>query len=72
MNRKGIQDLWTLVENCEFSDFKGSTMMHAIIIGCSGAIAMNLTVREKEVEYQNNSDEKIHTLSLLGSDVGRL
>ena len=47
-------------------------MMHAIIIGCSGAIAMNLTVREKEVEYQNNSDEKIHTLSLLGSDVGRL
>ena len=26
--------------------------MHAIIIGCSGAIAMNLTVCEKQVEKQ--------------------
>ena len=47
-------------------------MMHAIIIACSGAIAMNLTVRKKEVENQNNNDEKINTLSLIGSDVGRL
>ena len=46
-------------------------MMHAIIIGCSGAITMNLIVRKKEVENQNN-DEKINTLSLIGSDVGRL
>ena len=38
--------------------------MHAIIIGSSGAIAMNLTVRKKEVYNQNNSDEKINTLSL--------
>jgi len=27
-------------------------MMHAIIIGCSGAIAMNLTVCKKQVEKQ--------------------
>ena len=37
-------------------------MMHAIIIGCSGATPMNLTVRKKE--NQNNNDEKINTLSL--------
>ena len=53
-----------------FSDF--SAMMHAIIIGCSGAMAMNLTVHKKQVENQNNSDEKINTLSFLGSVVGRL
>jgi len=27
-------------------------MMHVLIIGCSGAIAMNLTVCEKQVEKQ--------------------
>jgi len=27
-------------------------MMHAIIIGCSGAIVVNLTVCEKQVEKQ--------------------
>ena len=27
-------------------------MMHAIIYGCSGAIAMNLTVSKKQVEKQ--------------------
>ena len=27
-------------------------MMHAIIIGCSGAIAMNLTVSKEQVENQ--------------------
>ena len=27
-------------------------MMHAIVIGCSGAIAMNLTVCKKQVEKQ--------------------
>ena len=27
-------------------------MMHAIIVGCSGAIAMNLTVCKKQVEKQ--------------------
>jgi len=27
-------------------------LMHAIVIGCSGAIAMNLTVRKKQVEKQ--------------------
>ena len=27
-------------------------MMHAIIIGCSGAITMNLTVCKKQVEKQ--------------------
>ena len=47
-------------------------MMYTIIIGCSGAIPMNLTIRKKEVENRNNNDEKINTLSLVGSDVGRL
>ena len=27
-------------------------MMHAIIVGCSGALAMNLTVCKKQVEKQ--------------------
>ena len=27
-------------------------MMYAIVIGCSGAIAMSLTVRKKQVEKQ--------------------
>ena len=51
LNRKGIPDLWTLVKNCEFFQIS-SAMMHTIIIGCSGAIAMNLTVCEKQVEKQ--------------------
>ena len=30
----------------------GLAMMYAIVIGCSGAIAMSLTVRKKQVEKQ--------------------
>ena len=41
--------LWTLVNNGEFFQIS-SAMMHAIIVGCSGAIAMNLTVCKKQVE----------------------
>ena len=29
-----------------------SAMMYAMVIGCSGAIAMSLTVRKKQVEKQ--------------------
>ena len=39
-NRKGIPDLWALVKNCEFFQIS-SAMMHAIVVGSSGAIAMN-------------------------------
>ena len=41
--------LWTLVKNGEFFQIS-SAMMHAIIVGCSGAIAMNLTVCKRQVE----------------------
>ena len=46
MNREGIPDLWTLVKDCEFF-YICSAMMYAIVIGCSGAIAMSLTVLKK-------------------------
>ena len=51
MNREGIPDLWTLVKDCEFF-YICSAMMYAIVIGCSGAIAMSLTVRKKQIEKQ--------------------
>ena len=35
-----------------FSHEIGLAMMYAIVIGCSGAIAMSLTVRKKQVEKQ--------------------
>ena len=41
--------LWTLVNNGEFFQIS-SAMMHVIIVGWSGAIAMNLTVCKKQVE----------------------
>ena len=50
-NRKGIPDLWTLVKNCECFQIS-SAMMHAIVVGNSGAIAMNLTLCKKQVEKQ--------------------
>ena len=50
-NGKGIPDLWALVKNCEFFQIS-SPMMHAIVVGSSGAIAMNLTVCQKQVEKQ--------------------
>ena len=34
------------------------------IIRCSGAIAMNLTVCKRQVENQNNSDEKMKKVFL--------
>ena len=44
------------VKHTKLSDFLSSqispAMMHVIIIGCSGAIAMNLTVCKKQVEKQ--------------------
>ena len=50
-NRKGIPDLWTLVKNCEFFQIS-SAMMHKIIVGCSGAVAVNLTVCKKQTQKQ--------------------
>jgi len=39
-------------------------MMHAIVIGCSGAIAMNLTVcKEKQVEWRQQV--AVHKFSYL-------
>ena len=40
-------------------------MMHAIIIGCSGAITMNLTVYEKQVEKQWRQQVVMITASTL-------
>ena len=60
-----------LIKNCEFFQFS-SAVMHTIIIGSPGAIAMNLTVRKKQFGNQINSNEKINTLSLLVSVVGSL
>ena len=51
MNREGIPDLWTLVKDCDFFQIC-SAMMYAIVIGCSGAIAMRLAVRKKQVGKQ--------------------
>ena len=47
-------------------------MMHTIIIGCSGAIAMNVTVCKKQVEKQWRQQLVImitvHTFSYLKRD----
>jgi len=46
-------------------------MMHAIIIGCSGAIAMNLTVCKKQVQKQWNRQVVmiiVHKFSYLKRD----
>ena len=45
---KGITSLWSLIKNCEFFEIS-SAVMHSIIVGCSGAIAMNLTTSIKQV-----------------------
>ena len=55
MNRKGIPDLWTL-KNCEFFRFVPQ------IIGCAGAIAMNLTVCKTQVEKQWRGQDVIITV----------
>ena len=56
---KRIPDLWTLVKNSEF-------------FGCSGAIAMNLTVCKQQVENQWRQQLVImitvHTFSYLKRD----
>ena len=39
----GIPDLWALVKNRDFFQIS-SAMMHAIFVGSSAAIAMDLTV----------------------------
>ena len=39
--QEGIPDLRALVKNCKFFQIS-SELMHAIIVGCSGTIAMNL------------------------------
>ena len=51
MGREGIPDLWTLVKDYEFFQIC-SAMMYAIVIGCSGAIAISLIIRKKQVEKQ--------------------
>ena len=48
---KEILDLRTLVKSFELFQIS-SAMMYAIIIGCSGAIALNLTVCKRQVEKQ--------------------
>ena len=50
MDREGSPDLWTLVKDCEF--FQICFAMYAIVIGCSGAIAMSLIIHKKQVEKQ--------------------
>ena len=44
-------DLWALVKNCEFFQIS-SAMMHAIVVGSSGAAAMYLALCKKQVEKQ--------------------
>ena len=40
----GIPDLWTLEKNSEYFFQISSTVMHATIVDCSGAMTTNLTV----------------------------
>ena len=51
MDREGIPDLCTLVKDCEFFQIC-LAIMYAIVIGCSGAIAMSLIIRKKQDEKQ--------------------
>ena len=51
MSKMGIPDLLTLVKDCVFFQIC-SAMMYAIVIGCSGAIAMSSIIRKKQVEKQ--------------------
>ena len=61
MDREGIPDLWALVKDCEF--FKTcSAMICAIVIGCSGAIAMSLITRKKQVEKQRRQQVVVITV----------
>ena len=43
-------------------------MMHTIIIGCSGVIAMNLTVSKKQVEKQWRQQIVMITVHKFGYD----
>ena len=49
----GIPGLWTLAKKCEFCQIS-SAVTHATIVGCTcfGAIAMDLTACNKQVEKQ--------------------
>ena len=50
-----------------------SAMMHAIVVGSSGAIAMNLTVCKKQVEKQRGQKVVMITVSYsVAYSVGRL
>ena len=61
MDRERIPDLWTLVKDCEFF-YICSAMMCAIVIGCSGAIAMSLIIRKKQVEKQRRQQVVVITV----------
>ena len=61
MDREGIPDLWTLVKDCEFFQIC-SAMMCAIVIGCSGAIAMSLIILKKQVEKQWRQEVVVITI----------
>ena len=61
MDREKIPDLWTLVKDCEFF-YICSAMMCAIVIGCSGAIAMRSTIRKKQVEKQRRQHVVVITV----------
>ena len=37
-------------------------MMHSIIVGCSGAIAMNLTIYTKQIEKQRRQQPVVITI----------
>ena len=42
------QNLWSLIKNCELFEIS-SAVRHSIIVGCSCAIAMNVTTSIKQV-----------------------
>jgi len=54
LDNEVILDLRTLVKNVTFFSRISPAMMHAMIVGCSGATVMNLTVTKetKQVEKQ--------------------
>ena len=56
MDREGIPDLWTSVKDCKFFQ-TCSAMMCAIVIGCSGTIAMSLIIRKNKLK--NNGDNRL-------------
>ena len=60
---KEILDPRTLVKNFEFFQIS-LAIMHAQIIGCLGAIALNLTVSKKNMQIEKQWRQQVVMISL--------